>query len=212
MLREKTKEHICEIAPLSLTDSARDSVREQLQKMLAHPLFRSGRRCPALFQYVVEQALGHNAALLKERIIGIEVFGRAPDYDTNADSVVRTAAAELRKRIAQYYQESGHEAEVRIELHSGSYMPDFRVVPEPSAPVDDIHPAPTPIARWEPPARTRTQPPSLLWLAGLAACLAVAAVALKPWRPSTALDKFWAPVLESPGTAILCVGQRLQRT
>jgi hypothetical protein len=216
MLREKN-ERIFDSAPSNVSEADCIAVREQMQRMLIHPLFRSGRRCPALFQYVVEQALEKNTGLLKERIIGIEVFGRAPDYDTNADSVVRTAAAELRKRIAQYYQESGHEAEVRIELHSGSYVPDFRIAPEPSVGVEDVHlvpapPVPAPMALREQPARTRTASPTLLWLTGLAAFLAIAAIALKPWHQTTALDKFWAPVLESPGAAILCVGQRLQRT
>ena len=54
------------------------------------------------------------------------VFGRDPDYDTNLDPVVRTSACEVRKRIAQYYLEPGHESEIRIEMHSGSYVPDFR--------------------------------------------------------------------------------------
>ena len=94
MLKEKN-ERIFDNAPSNLSEADCIAVREQMQRMLIHPLFRSGRRCPALFQYVVEQALEKNTALLKERIIGIEVFGRAPDYDTNADSVVRTAAAEF---------------------------------------------------------------------------------------------------------------------
>jgi hypothetical protein len=213
MLRGKN-ERVFDNAPLNPAEVDAAAVREQMQRMLAHPLFRSGRRCPALFQYVVEQALDGKTALLKERIIGIEVFGRTPDYDTNADSVVRTAAAELRKRIAQYYQESGHESEVRIELHSGSYVPDFRMAPESLAAVEEIdfNPAPAPISLREQAVRTRTPSPKILWLAALAACLGIAVIALKPWHRTSALDKFWTPVLESPGVAMLCVGQRLQRT
>jgi hypothetical protein len=209
MLRQKAKEHICEVAGLSLTESARDSVRKQLQRMLVHPLFRSGRRCPALFQYVVEQALENNTALLKERIIGIEVFGRTPDYDTNADSVVRTAAAELRKRIAQYYQETGHEGEVRIEIHSGSYVPDFRFLPE-STVMTNFPAIPPPLALPEAPARPRTLAPSMVF-AGFVVCLA-AALVIRPWHPASSLDKFWSPVVASPGTALLYVGQRFERS
>jgi hypothetical protein len=31
---------------------------------------------------------------------------------------------------------------------------------------------------------------------------------LKPWAPRTALDRFWAPVLESSSTVLFCIGQR----
>lgn len=36
------------------------------------------------------------------------VFGRRADYDTNQEAIVRVSAAEIRKRIAQYYHEPGH--------------------------------------------------------------------------------------------------------
>jgi len=186
-------------------------VREQLQRMLVHPLFRSGRRCPALFQYVVEQTLENNTALLKERIIGIEVFGRTPDYDTNADSVVRTAAAELRKRLAQYYQEPGHENEVRIELHSGSYVPEFRFQAVSAAAAAHFSPMPVPIAPAEMRTQSRRWSPAMVF-AAFALCLAASAFVMRPWRPPSALDKFWSPVVASPGTALLCVGQRLQQS
>jgi hypothetical protein len=211
MLRENTKESPYEIAPISLTEPESVAVREQMTRMLAHPLFRSGRRCPALFQFVVEQALDKNLALLKERIIGIEVFGRTPDYDTNADSVVRTAAAELRKRIAQYYQEPGHEAEVRIELHSGSYVPDFRVVSPDPTETPHLTVLPPPVAI---PAASAHSRRLLFALAvtALLLCVTTGALIVKSWRPATPLDKFWSPVVSSPGTALLCVGQRLKQS
>ncbi|WP_245818093.1 TPR end-of-group domain-containing protein [Granulicella rosea] len=61
---------------------------------------------------------------LRERMIGAEMFGRRVDYDTGSDSVVRVKATEVRKKLAQYYLESGAH-EVRLELPSGSYVPRF---------------------------------------------------------------------------------------
>jgi hypothetical protein len=78
-----------------------------------------------LLTYVVEQTLLGNASELKERTIGIEAFGREPDYDVNLDPVVRTAAAEVRKRLSQYYYNSDHAGELVIELPVGSYVPSF---------------------------------------------------------------------------------------
>src|SRR5450755_4606955 len=55
----------------------------------------------------------------------MEVFGGDASYDTTSDPIVRVTAAEIRKRIAQYYQEPGHAAELRISLPPGSYVPHF---------------------------------------------------------------------------------------
>src|SRR5579872_5683407 len=121
------------VAPKSIQDVdpqsfASDSaaVREQLQKLLTHPLFANSKRYPALLAYVVEQTLLGNAGELKERSIGIEVFGRTPSYDANADPVVRITAGEVRKRLSQYYYDSTHDGELVIELPIGSYIPVFR--------------------------------------------------------------------------------------
>src|ERR1700760_2533585 len=60
-------------------------VRDQLRRLLAHPLFTNSKRYPVLLAYTVEQALAGNAGDLKERTIGIEAFGRQPNYDVNLD-------------------------------------------------------------------------------------------------------------------------------
>src|SRR4051812_34210159 len=105
-------------------------VREQLRRLVAHPLFTNSKRYPVLLTYTVEQTLLGNASELKERTIGIEAFGREPVYDVNVDPVVRTAAAEVRKRLSQYYYNPDHAGELVIELPIGSYVPTFR---EPAA-------------------------------------------------------------------------------
>jgi hypothetical protein len=99
---------------------------EQLELLLAHPLFSQSKRYPALLEFVVEQALEGNSDQVKERLIGMEVFGRTPGYDANADPVVRVTAGEIRKRLAQYYYDPAHAEEIRIELPTGSYVPVFQ--------------------------------------------------------------------------------------
>src|SRR5277367_1778649 len=102
-------------------------VREQLRRLVAHSLFTNSKRYPVLLAYTVEQTLLGNAGDLKERTIGVEAFGREPIYDVNLDPVVRTTAAEVRKRLIQYYYNSDHAGEVVIELPVGSYVPLFLV-------------------------------------------------------------------------------------
>ncbi len=67
--------------------------------------------------------------MLRERIIGIKVFGRAPDYDAGNDPIVRARAAEVRKRLAQHYMHGEGAAEaIRIEIPPGSYRAIFAAI------------------------------------------------------------------------------------
>src|SRR5580693_2662949 len=100
-------------------------VREQLDMLIRDHAFRSSKRSVAFLSYVVEQTLNGSADQIKERTIGVEVFDREPSYDTNLDHIVRTAATELRKRLAIYYGEEKHKSELRISLTPGSYIPRF---------------------------------------------------------------------------------------
>src|SRR3954464_6648707 len=106
---------------------ASELVLDQLRRILESSTFRNSKRYAAVLRYIVEQTLNGNADQLKERTIGVDVFGRMPDYDTACDHVVRSAMAEVRKRLAQYYAEPGPSDELHIELQPGSYVPQFRV-------------------------------------------------------------------------------------
>ena len=97
------------------------AVREQLERLVTHSLFANSKRYPALLAYVVEQTLLGKASDLKERSIGIEVFGRSPSYDANADPIVRITAGEVRKRLSQYYYDASHAGELVRELPIGTY-------------------------------------------------------------------------------------------
>lgn len=108
------------------SEEDRRAVREQLDRMLDNPLFRNSKRYPNLLRHLVEETLAGNEAELKERLLGVVVFHRSPDYDTNQDTVVRLTAAEVRKRIAQYYHQPGHSSQLQIDLVAGSYVPVFR--------------------------------------------------------------------------------------
>jgi hypothetical protein len=103
----------------------RDAVLRELQSVIESPYFCNSKRYPALLRYIVENALAGNSDRLKERTLGIEVFDRAPTYDTNADTVVRYTAGEVRKRLLLYYSEHRSEHRIRISLPAGSYVPEF---------------------------------------------------------------------------------------
>jgi hypothetical protein len=107
------------------TQQERDAVLRELQTVLASPHFAASKRYPALLKYIVEHTLAGKSDLLKERTLGVEVFDRAATYDTNADTVVRYTAGEVRKRLQLFYHEEGRHSSIRISLPAGSYVPVF---------------------------------------------------------------------------------------
>ena len=170
-------------------------VHSQLAKVLGSPHFRNSKRSQALLRFVVEAALAGDQNLLKERHIGAAVFGRETAYDTAQDPVVRNAAIEVRKRLAQYYLMPEHACELRIELPLGSYMPTFTVEPPVVAPPKAV-------------AISRRLARPLAFAAGTLA-LSVAAILL--WgarRTSTSeLDAFWEPLFRDRKPIQICIGQ-----
>ena len=97
----------------ALTSAGHDEVRGQLDRILSSAVFGTSKRYPAFLRFVVETTLDGHSECLKERTIGVEVFNRSADYDTNSDHVVRSAAGEVRRRLAQYYVQPGHASEFK---------------------------------------------------------------------------------------------------
>src|SRR5579864_6197534 len=102
------------------------SVRKALEEVISSDTFTGSKRCQDFLRLVVDHALAGDLDALRERMIGVEMFGRPVDYDTSNDGVVRVRATEVRKRLAQYYAQAGRASIVRIEVPSGSYVPEFQ--------------------------------------------------------------------------------------
>ena len=196
------------------TEEEKQAVLDQLDRLLAHPVFKNSKRFPAFLRYVVEQSLdGASDQPVKERSIGVEVFGRELGYDTNHDPIVRITAGEVRKRIAQYYHEPGHETEIRIEIPTGSYVPEFFPPSTPSrasAPADPlISQAVLKFARTT--IGSRTVRRWVLAAVALSAVLSIGAGFLwirgSSGSAQSAIEKFWNPVFVSSAPVLLCIGQ-----
>ena len=85
--------------------------------------------CPRLMQllrFVVASTLKGEAMHLKETTIGVAVFGRTPDYDPKADTIVRSQAWRLRSKLRKYYASEGANDPIIIDLPIGHYVPTFR--------------------------------------------------------------------------------------
>jgi hypothetical protein len=111
-----------EIAKIIRTEEDRIALRTHLKQIVEGEAFKGSRRCAQFLQYVVERSLGEDLDALKERTIGIELFGRSPTYDTSEDAIVRVTASDVRRRLLQHYGRSGNDSEFRIALPAGGYI------------------------------------------------------------------------------------------
>jgi hypothetical protein len=177
-----------------LEESQKLVVRRELDAILSSPAFRSSARCKNFLSFVVQCSLDGRVELLKERLIGMEVFSRSSDYSTGEDSIVRAKATELRRRLAKYYLEVESTPEVRIEIPAGSYAPVFRWGLTGSS--GNGTPLDQPLQGrrlW-----VRRALVLLLVLAGAVAILEYGATrSARSRRLPAALNEFWMPLLRS---------------
>lgn len=206
------------------TEDEKETVRKQMNRLLESTHFRNSRRYPALFRFLVEETLEGRGEFLKERLLGVHVFDRPADYDTASDPIVRVTIAEIRKRIAQYYHDPAHQFELRIEMLSGHYAPEFHRIHE----LPELHlsqPAasaisasayasaaeflPQPAAQSALPWRSAVIRLSRLKRALIACALVLllACGSILGWNfthPS-ALNEFWQPVLSTHRAIMFCL-------
>jgi hypothetical protein len=124
--------HDAAVAKVSEVVSYEKEIRLHLAEIIASNAFSGSRRCQEFLTHVVEHALIGDFDGIKERILGIRIFGREASYDTNFDSIVRVTASDVRKRLLRFYKTSAPSA-LRIQLPSGSYIPEFHYVVDESA-------------------------------------------------------------------------------
>ena len=172
-----------------------DGIRQALDQVLASAEFRASRRCQEFLRFVVDTTLAGNAQMLKERTIGVEVFGRAASYDPGNDSTVRVKAGEVRKRLHMYYADAGASSPVRIELPAGGYVPEFHRAPE--LPPDQAAAVGRSRSRW-------------IWAAaGLCALVVISLGAIllsrAPAKTDPVMRQFWGPALDSANAVLFCV-------
>jgi TolB-like protein len=108
-------------------DLHRSVVERQLERVLASGSFRKCVQLSRFLRFAVDQALSGENGASKETSIGVEIFGRRPDYDPGADPVVRVEARRLRHKLTEYYSGEGRQDPVRIDLPKGGYLPVFDV-------------------------------------------------------------------------------------
>jgi hypothetical protein len=113
-------------SPPGWNGTERQAVKEQIVRIISSDIFAGSRRSREFLIHVADKALSGQTELLKERLIGIQLYGKDNTYDTVMDSTVRVRAHEVRRRLLQYAEQYGREEAYRIILPVGSYVPEFR--------------------------------------------------------------------------------------
>jgi TolB-like protein len=103
-----------------------EEVLRGLTRVLDSALFVQSTRLSRFLRYAVEQTLSGQGESLKEYSIGTHAYGRKVDFDPSQDTIVRTEARRLRRKLKEYYENEGSNDEVVIFFRSGSYVPLIR--------------------------------------------------------------------------------------
>ena len=120
-----TDNRIAEIAKIAETKGGLASLQQHLKEVIEGDVFKGSHRSGQFLQYIVDQAVAGRFDSLKERVIGMELFGRSASYDTGDDAIVRVTASDVRKRLLQHYGRYGATSGFRIRLPAGSYIPEI---------------------------------------------------------------------------------------
>ena len=177
-------------------------LQSSVERVLASETFRNSPSSRRLLKYLAERAAAGDADQIKEYTIGVDAFGKAPDYDPRLDSTVRIQIGRLRQKLADYYQGEGKDDAIVLDLPRGK----FQLVGE--SRVESI-PAVTPVPRFN---KWR------MAAVGLGAALVVSLIAIvvvlirppaiaKDWNAD--LEELWRPLIRSERPLIVAVGNPL---
>jgi hypothetical protein len=117
-----------------------DLFEEQMslvERIVMSEAFQKSSRLPALLRYLAACTLTNDRAGLTEQAIGRAVFDKPPDFHPTEDSSVRVYVRQLRLRLYEYFQSSGQDERIVIEIPKGAYALGFHMrhtlpaVPEP---------------------------------------------------------------------------------
>jgi Tfp pilus assembly protein PilF len=106
-------------------------IRRQLQKILASDRFVRSPRHSEFLELIVSTLLSPqidaNGRPLgaTEEFIRQTLFPERDPANADNDSIVRTTASELRKRLEDYYLNEGREDPIKIDMPKGRYTPTF---------------------------------------------------------------------------------------
>ena len=142
---EKSASAVCQVHVLTAQTVDPKLVSSQLKRIISSPEFFRSERMASFLTEVVEASLAQESARLTERSIGKTVFGKEHGWDPRVDTIVRSEARRLRRKLREFYEGPGADSAVLITLPLGSYVATFALVATtqgPTLPPNSVEPGP----------------------------------------------------------------------
>lgn len=173
-----------------MTVPSREEIEAELERVIASPGLARSPQLAKFLKYIVDAKLAGNEAGIKAYAVAVDVFGRPPTFDPQADPIVRVQARRLRAALDAYYLDEDSTRWVRIYLPVGRYVPEFEHLGD--NPVVET-------ARLSLLRESRGRSPVAAWLSEAGVILALVVVALglavvatntlRPPRPNAAMPQ-----------------------
>jgi len=190
-----------------LAEPSMEKKRQALDQVLRSQTLDRADQLRSFLRYVCEMEMAGRGHDVTEYLIGIEALGRPPGYSTNDDSTVRNRAYTLRRKLEEFYEQEAPDADIRIEIPKGSYMPRFveREAPRVEAEIVAHRPPAPGLRAWQPWA---------MLVLGVALGTVVVSLSLStagrpPAREAEALApvvrQFWGPLVEPGANVLVCI-------
>jgi len=113
------------VSSVLLSEDDKVALRQHVSEIVNGEAFKGSERSISFLEFIVEKAITGEFDSLKERLIGIRLFGRSPSYNTGEDSIVRVTASNVRKRLLQHYGRYGRVSRFQINLPARTYIPEI---------------------------------------------------------------------------------------
>jgi adenylate cyclase len=103
----------------------KEDVLNQVARICRSPEFKTKQVLCRFLSYIVSETLAGRGAEIKAFSIGVDVFNKDEDFDPGQDTLVRINAIRLRRMLEMYYNKSGVNDDIIIEIPKGGYLPSF---------------------------------------------------------------------------------------
>ena len=96
-----------------------------LTRVVANQHFSKSAQLRELLLYLGKQAILSPTEDVSEQEIGSRVLGRRPDYNPQADNIVRVQIRRLRQKVDEYFLTDGRNEPLVISIPKGSHVLRF---------------------------------------------------------------------------------------
>jgi hypothetical protein len=118
------KQHVN--APANLTE-----LQDAASRVTQSATFSRSPRLREFLSFVIRCSVEDRSHEVNEYSIGVQVFGKHPNYNPNQDNIVRVTARQLRSKLTEYYSKEGILDPWKIEIPKGCYQ--ATLLPNPPA-------------------------------------------------------------------------------